>query len=326
MQSIFPWQQQTWQYLVARKNASQLPHAILLKGMNGIGKSAMAKSLAELLLCQKKSTTDAACGECGACQLLQAGSHPDLIIIEPEESGKAIKIDQIREMIVDLNNTSHQGGYKVVIIEAADLLNTAAANSLLKTLEEPDPHTVIILTSSRPMVLPATIRSRCQMIAMQTPEYSVAAAWLMQQLPDADIKLLLSLTENAPLTALNLVEDGGLSKRNEFFTSLYELQRGKISSIQMAKHCLDLGLENLLVTLMYIVSDLIKIKSTAAKNIVNQDQLEILAGLAKKAELAGLFAYKDSLFKLRQSLVKKINLNQQLLMENLIINWIQLFV
>ena len=324
MHHVLPWQQQKWQYLVKRRNASQLPHAILIKGREGLGKSYFAQSLAELLLCQRSLDRVEACGECDACQLLQASNHPDLIIIRPEEQGKAIKIDQIRELILDLNNTSHQGGFKIVIIESAEMLNVAAANSLLKTLEEPDPHTIIILVTAHPMGLPATIRSRCQTLTMDTPGYFVAENWLKQQIPEADIKLLLSLAENAPLKALDLTKEEGLHKRQEFFSHLDELQQGKISSVQMAAKCLNLGLDNLLITFMYIVSDLIKIKFATTENIANQDQIEKLTSFAGKTSISKLFAYKDQLVVLRQHLANKINLNPQLIAESLIIGWMVL--
>ena len=323
MHHTHPWQQQKWQYLVKRRNASQLPHAILIKGREGLGKSYFAQSLAELLLCQKSLEKMEACGVCDACQLLQANNHPDLIIIRPEEQGKAIKIDQIRELIIDLNNTSHQGGFKIVIIESADMLNVAAANSLLKTLEEPDPHTIIILITAHPMGLPATIRSRCQTLSIDVPEYIIAEKWLKQQIPEGNIKLLLALAENAPLKALDLAKEEDLNKRLEFFSHLDALQQGKINSVQMAAKCLNLGLENLLITFMYLANDLIKIKFAAIETIVNQDQLEMLSNFAGKTSISRLFAYKDKLIALRQHLANKINLNQQLIAENVIIGWMK---
>ena len=100
-------------------------------------------------------------------------------------------------LITELNNRAHFAGHRVVIIESADLLNIAAANALLKTLEEPHEGMIIILISAHPAVLLATIRSRCQMILIDTPKYFVAKEWLQQQLPEENIDLLLALAENA---------------------------------------------------------------------------------------------------------------------------------
>lgn len=325
MHHIFPWQQQEWQYLINRRNSGQLPHAILIKGFDGIGKGIFAKSFAEVLLCKSDSCAVTACGECDACQLTKADNHPDLTVVRPEEAGKAIKIDQIRDMVVELSSTSHQGGYRVVIIESAELLNVAAANALLKTLEEPVAHVIIILISSHYMALPATIRSRCQILSMRIPKYTVAKEWLEQQLPDADIKLLLALTENAPLKALDLVNGDGLIRRQEFFSSINELRLGQINSVQMAGRLLNLGLEGLLIAFMYVVNDLVKIKFGIVEDLVNREQAQILSDFANKTTVGMLFAYQDLLCKFRQLLVQKINLNQQLVMENLIMSWTRLF-
>lgn len=330
MHNIFPWQQQKWQYLVERKTIGQFPHAILITGQDGVGKFCFAQNLVALLLCHKNDSTGlvAACGECDSCGLLQANNHPDAIFVQAEEPGKAIKIDQVREVIVELNNTSHQGGYKVVVIKGAELLNIAASNALLKTLEEPVSNVVIILISARPLQLPATIRSRCQILSLPTPGYYIAKEWLEQQLPNVDIvniKLLLALSENAPLNALNLTAKDELAGRQEFFGCLEELYQGKINVVQMATRCLDWGIENLLLTLMHVVHDMIKIKFAASNNIVNQDQLEKLTSFAARTTTAKLFPYKEYLYKIRRHLMRKINLNQQLIMEHVIITWSQMF-
>lgn len=319
MLSIYPWQQQEWQYLLNRKNSGQLPHAILIKGMEGLGKYHLARCFAELLLCQNGSTKP--CGECSACQLLKSNNHPDLIIIQPEEEGKAIKIDMVRDAIAELNNTPQQGRYKIMIIEHAELLNIAASNSLLKTLEEPPSNVIIILISDKPYALPATIRSRCLIMAIKPPSYAESHEWLKQQLPDADFKLILSLAENAPLKALNF----DLQKRQEFFQNFYELWHKKINPVQMAEQCLHWDLRSLLTMFMHITSDIIKIKFTAEENIINKDQIKELVQLATKISIKNLFSYYAQLLKLHQYMIKSINLNQQLTAESLTITLSRLF-
>lgn len=323
MHSTYPWQQQEWQQLLDCKKSGQLPHAILTKGMEGLGKFHFAQCLAELLLCQKSSTK--ACGECSACQLLKSNNHPDLIIIRSEEQNKAIKIDQIRDVVAELNNTAQQGGYKIVIIEHAELLNIAASNSLLKTLEEPAANVIIILTSHHPAALAATIRSRCQIIAIKPPSSTKAREWLKQQGPEADFSLALALAENAPLKALNILQEDNLRLRQEFFQYLYALQNKKISAIQMAEQYLDWDFRTLVLTFMRVVSDIIKIKFAAVESVVNQDQLKELIQLGTKTNLNKLFAYQAQLLGLHQNIVKNINFNQQLATENLTITWDQLF-
>jgi DNA polymerase-3 subunit delta' len=90
MNNILPWHEQTWQYLVSRKNLDKLPHAILLGGVSGVGKFSFAKNLSSLLLCQKQHAA-APCEICDACVLMQTNNHPDLFLVQPEEQGKLIK-------------------------------------------------------------------------------------------------------------------------------------------------------------------------------------------------------------------------------------------
>lgn len=307
MHSIYPWQKQEWQQFLSRKNNGQLPHAILIKGMEGLGKYHFAECIANELHCN---------------------SLTNLIVIRPEEKSKNIKIDQIREVVAELGNTSQQGGYRIVIIEYAELLNNAASNSLLKTLEEPAENVIIILISSHPTALAATIRSRCQIISIKIPSSFEAEEWLRQNIPNSStdlikpaIKLALALAENAPLKALNILQEDNLSKRQEFFKYLYDLQNKKLSIVCAAEKYLDWDLNSLLMEFMLVVSDIIKIKFFADESIVNQDQIKELTQLSVKININTLLEYQTQLFKLRQDIVKNINFNQQLTVENLIIWW-----
>lgn len=326
MEYILPWHKKVWSSLITQRDLGKLPHAILLTGMSGVGKSRLAKNLASLLLCQNGSSRTDPCDRCQSCSLLQTGNHPDLLLVEPEESGKAIKIDQIRDVVADLSTTSHQGGSRVVIIEQAEMLNTAAANALLKTLEEPqDSGTIIILISAAQMLLPATIRSRCQAITIKQPKYNESLEWLRPQVTNVDIDLLLALTENAPLKALNLLQGDILSLRRKFFDDLDKLRHGKIALKEIVSNCLEWDLENLLITMIMLVNDLVKLKSFAGENIANLDQREKMVDLSHKLRLEKIFAYHNHLSKLRGYVINKINLNHQLLIENLLINWSLMF-
>lgn len=158
---MYPWQTSNWQNLASSQQNKRLAHGLLLHGPKGIGKKAFAVDFAHWLLCEQPST-DKACGQCKSCQLIKAESNPDLLYLQPEEEGKAIKVDQIRELINKISLTGHGQGYRVIIISPADALNINASNSLLKTLEEPPENTVLILISDKPSKLMATIRSRTQ--------------------------------------------------------------------------------------------------------------------------------------------------------------------
>lgn len=208
-----------------------LAHAYLVSGAQGIGKLAFARALGQALLCEAPTPGGEACDTCVACAWFAAGTHPDYRQIEPEsvaqqdsvdeeqvepseKRGKkpavTIAVDQIRALPEFLNISSHRGGPKVVVVHPAEMLNANAANALLKNLEEPPPGTHFVLVTHRPHLVLATIRSRCQRIALPTPDGPAATAWLSKQ-GVRESALALAQSGGTPLRALelNASEDWG---------------------------------------------------------------------------------------------------------------------
>ena len=143
-----PWQQEAWQRAGEQLVGGSLPHALLLAGPAGVGKAEFALALARLLLCA--SPVDGGnCGQCHACELSASGSHGDLRWLQPEEKSRVIKIDQVRAAVEFAGKTASFGERKVIVFEPADALNVAAANALLKSLEEPTACTHLILVCHR---------------------------------------------------------------------------------------------------------------------------------------------------------------------------------
>jgi DNA polymerase III subunit delta' len=138
---------------------NRLPPSLIFAGPSGTGKRDTAIAVAQLLNCLKPRDGDA-CGECAQCTRIARGVHPDVMLIEPGDSG-AIKIEPIRDAIDRASYRPFEGKRRVVIVNDADALVPAAQNALLKTLEEPSPSSVFILTASRPDMLLQTVRSRC---------------------------------------------------------------------------------------------------------------------------------------------------------------------
>jgi DNA polymerase-3 subunit delta' len=133
--------------------------------------------------------------------------HPDLYYLTPAPEKRATSIEQVRDAISALALTSHEGIAKVLIVDPAESLTLAAANALLKTLEEPTPNTYFFLVSHQPGILPATVRSRCQVLSLLPPPTEVALDWLVAGTSNADAQsraVLLRLASGAPLRALAL--------------------------------------------------------------------------------------------------------------------------
>lgn len=221
---IYPWQTDDWARLQALR--AHWPHALLLYGQAGIGKLAFARHLAKGFLCETPRENGEPCGACAACTWFEQGNHPDYRIVVPEalaaelpgaadepkaadadEGGKKtktpskeIKIEQVRALVDFCGIASHRGGARVVVLYPAEALNVAAANALLKTLEEPPSGVVFLLVSARIDRLLPTIVSRCRQWPMTVPAPDAAAAWLAAQ-NVADANALLAEAGGAPLAA-----------------------------------------------------------------------------------------------------------------------------
>jgi DNA polymerase-3 subunit delta' len=211
--AALPWLAGAREQLLRAERAQRLPHSLLLLAAPGLGAEALAHWAAGLALCEGAAAgaADSAaavrpCGRCASCLLLKADSHPDLHLVRLEEDKRQISVEQVRVLIEVLTLKSYRGGYKVGVIESAELLNASGANAFLKTLEEPTQNTLLILIAKPGHRLPATIASRCLRLVLRAPEPSVAAGWLdAQGAPPADgWDTALALAGGAPLFALEL--------------------------------------------------------------------------------------------------------------------------
>ncbi|EKF75199.1 DNA polymerase III subunit delta' [Alcanivorax hongdengensis A-11-3] len=225
-----PWHQQEMTRLLEQHEQGRLPHALLLSGVAGTGKLRLAQSLAQTLLCEKPSG-GVACGQCQGCQLSSAGTHPDLHTLYPDEPGKAIKIDQVRQLVAFATRTAQYSGYRVAIIRPAEALNRNAQNALLKTLEEPGSQTLLLLVSDQPSLLLPTIRSRCQQRPLPLPAPGQALDWLSPQVGES-ASSLLAAAQGAPLRALELEQADWFADRQRLLEALVNVAEGRQSAAQ----------------------------------------------------------------------------------------------
>lgn len=195
-----PWLASARAAIASAEAGGRLPHALLIQGIAGLGKAALAEWIARYALCEAPGAD--ACGVCPSCRWVAAGNHPDLMRVGVEEDKKQIAVDSVRAMITALTLKSYRGRRKVALLQPADALNANGANALLKTLEEPSGSALLILVAARPERLPATVASRCQRIKVRPPTGPVAVEWLAAQRSGTDWSTPLALTAGAPLAAL----------------------------------------------------------------------------------------------------------------------------
>nr|WP_221195473.1 DNA polymerase III subunit delta' [Luteibacter sp. Sphag1AF] len=233
-----PWHDEAWQRLQARRQRDALPHALLLAGPAGLGKREFLTAFVQGLLCQNPHD-GMPCGECRSCHFFVAGTHPDFVRLsfglrKDGVQRSEIVVDQIRELSQRLAMSSQFGGWQVATIDPADAMNAAAANALLKTLEEPSTATLLVLVADAPSRLPATIRSRCQRIDFVAPSPEESLAWLTAQGVRDPSAALLAAGGN-PGLAQAWAADGALKQRSEVRGDLQALATGRGDAVEMAR-------------------------------------------------------------------------------------------
>jgi DNA polymerase-3 subunit delta' len=268
----FPWHEAALARLMGDRG--RLPHAILVHGPAGIGKAQFIRALAAAALCESPRGS-LACGACDSCRWLAQGNHPDFREIVPEaaeedeegaegEGGKAekakslvIKVDQVRAVADFLSLTTHRAGARVLLLHPAEALHPAAANALLKTLEEPPPNTLIVLASDRPARLLATIRSRCRMLALPMPRADEALAWLRAQ-GVADAEAALATAGGAPLLAQRFADPAEAQFRRRLLAEL--AKPGGADALAFAATVDRGAVERLIFWMQTWVQDLVRVR------------------------------------------------------------------
>ncbi len=239
--TLSPWNEQAWRNLHERRQRKALPHALLLCGAGGLGKREFADAFACALLCTAPCADGSACGECRACRLFAAGTHPDLVRVnfELRDDGKPrteITVDQMRFLNERLSLTAQFGGGQIALIDPADAMNINANNALLKTLEEPTPGTLIVLIADHPSRLAATIRSRCQRIELRTPPAAMARQWLLENGVADEVALeALGASDGNPGLALAWSRSGAIRLRSEVAQDLRDLGAGRAQAWDIAQ-------------------------------------------------------------------------------------------
>ena len=324
MAEAYPWQQGLWQQLAGRQ---QHAHAYLLHGPAGIGKRALAERLMALLLCHKPVGLEA-CGQCKGCYLLAAGTHPDNYVLEPEEADKAIKVDQVRELVSFVVQTAQLGGRKVVLLEPVEAMNINAANALLKSLEEPAGNTVLLLVSHQPSRLLPTVKSRCVQQACPLPNQASSMAWLAEALPECgedERRELLTLAAGSPLAARRLHQQGVREQRALVVEGVKKLLKQQATASQLAEAWKAMPMVMLFDWFCDWSQAMLRYQLTRDETALGlADMHKVVQYLADKTPQPKLLAMQDWLLQQRQKVLGKANLNSVLLLEALLVQWASL--
>ncbi|MEX1197186.1 MAG: DNA polymerase III subunit delta' [Pseudohongiellaceae bacterium] len=307
-----PWQESMLRHLMGQYRQGRLHHAWLLHGPEGIGKLDFAMALAAARLCRNASDTGAACGECKACRLMRAGSHPDLLQVVPEENRSALKIDRIRQVGEFVSQTAtYSGSARVVVLAPAEALGQGAANALLKNLEEPPGDSLFLLISHVPGAVLPTIRSRCQPLSLPEPDADTTLRWLHARGGDpADAGMAARLAPSQPLKALRLMEENVPALFVFLERGSGEFLTGTASLAELVRGCHDSDARQVVA---WLLSDL-------HRRTVNAASAGAVPGGQRTAPLFP--AYRDLLTFDRQ-LAGSANPNRQLTLESAFLRWKQ---
>lgn len=301
---------------------NRIGHAYLFDGEAGTGKEEAAIHFAKLLLCENPENA-VPCETCRNCKRVASGNHPNVTKIEPD--GQDIKKEQMSSLIMQMTRKGYEPGRKIYIISRSDRMNVAAANTLLKFLEEPEGEvTAILLTDAYQSILP-TIQSRCQRVSFLPPRReemigkltdaeitaSMAATVTMMT---ADIGQAKELAENDQFahmrkTVLKLIE---ASDRNVNEALLF-IQSEWLPAMK-EKEDVERGLD----LLLYAYRDIVSMKAGLQSELAFPDQQQVFRGLSMKMTYSRLSANMEAILQAKKKLYG--NMNRALLMEQLVLN------
>jgi DNA polymerase-3 subunit delta' len=301
----------------------RIAHAYLFHGDEGIGKHLVALRFAQALNCESGDESDA-CGACRSCLQIEARTHPDFLAItpDPELAHPQIKIEQIRELEQQIVYQPLVGRKKVFLIDEADRMTLGAANALLKTLEEPPDHSILLLVSGRPSALPATVRSRCQALRFAPPARTQVEAALIvkREIPPADARLLAAATQSRLGAALTMDLAATKTTLDELCALASPQTLRSVTAILTAAEALhksDRGPEVLDWLFLWVRDLLLVCVGADHDHLIHADRLPLLQSATRGAQTDRLAGLLDDIDALQRSAGR--NLNLQMALETLLL-------
>ncbi|MGV3346285.1 DNA polymerase III subunit delta' [Enterobacteriaceae bacterium LUAb1] len=317
----YPWLNLPYRQRIEQHQQGMAHHAVLFCALPGMGTEALVWGLSRWLLCQKREGMKS-CGQCHGCKLMQAGNHPDWYHLAAEKGKKGTGIDAVRKLNEALWQHAQQGGARVVWIPDAIQLTGAAANALLKTLEEPPQHCWFLLECDEPMRLLATLRSRCLQWRLTPPPEQQSLAWLRKQHPVADEALLtaLQLCGGAPAAAQALLVPDLWNLRQQLCTALAHIAAGGdlLALLPVLNHDTVAHGIHWLCTLLL---DVQKCYQAGGQGICNRDQLSLITALTRWLPAPVVDESLRQWLRCRDKLLHVVAVNRELLLTERLLTW-----
>ena len=322
--SPLPWHGSLYAGMAARIGEGRFPHASLLTGPAGVGKTELAIALAALLVCDAPVQGDAgsvACGQCKQCRLFIGEGHPDARYLHPTDQSRFVRIHQVRALASFSMESPQVARRKVALISRADQLNLNAANALLKTLEEPPADTFLILLHRAGQPLLPTIRSRCQALRVEAPDSGAGLAWLGGQCPDSsepDRLTALQWAGGAPLEAKRLLEADRIGQRRECLRALQQYLKAANSPSEAVQPFLKMPFSEALDLLQDWAHDLARAAASPGA-VRDEEAATMLTFLAGRQHPANLQRVYDGVSEARRGM--EYNVNPELELIGILDQW-----
>ncbi len=315
-----------WAVDLLRKNLSngRLRHAYLFCGPPGIGRRTLALKLAQSINCEQGEKASNPCGRCITCRQIEKMQHPDLTIVQAEQIGGNLKVQQIRELQHSLSLSPYASRYRVALILRFEEANPSAANALLKTLEEPPEHVVLMLTAREPEGLLPTIVSRCELIRLRTLPLETISVGLQTRygISQERADFLAHISGGRPGLSLQYLQDPSLLKKRQSYLEdlVHLLSSDRVKRFAYADQ-LAKGKESTVDILQAWSSfwrDVLLLQSGSYVPVTNLDRIEEIQRII---QYVSTHKVKDLILKLdRTQYLLNRNVNKTLTLEIMMLN------
>ena len=290
----YQWQKQQWHHVCRMIKQERVPESLLLTGMKGIGLLEFAKQFVQLFFCQTTSS-EKPCFSCARCLQVMDNSYPDLLLIH--SNSKPIPIEEVRNVSNWLSLSSFLNQQKIVILNSIDRMTLSASNALLKTLEEPPTHSLLILISHSRLTIPRTIKSRCIEIRFPVPSFNDFNNHLDALPITCEERYFLSLiSKDAPILAKIEYERNRHLDFKNIFEAVYSFIMHPHSNLIDLKIINSIDIKILIEYIMFIMIDLIRTHLRCINiNNIDKKYYECLINMTKRLKLESLFQTYDKL-------------------------------